>query len=57
MNKQLSTIAVVMISVILVILIYQTFILKQYLLFNYIGILAFIIFLAISLHDMRNAEK
>lgn len=57
MNKSLSRIAVVMISIILVILIYQTFILKQYSTYNYLGIIAFIIFLAISVYDMRNAEE
>ena len=57
MNKDLSRVAVIMISVILVILIYQTFFLKQYLVYNYLGIIAFIIFLAISVYDMRNAEE
>jgi competence protein ComGF len=56
MNKNLSYIAVVMISIILVVIIYQTFILKQYTTYNYMGIVAFIIFLAISVYDLRNAE-
>lgn len=57
MNKNLSHIAVVMISIILVIIIYQTFILKQYTTYNYLGIVAFIIFLAISVYDVRNADE
>ena len=54
MNKNLSRIAVILISIVLVILIYQTFILKQYLFYNYLGIVAFMVFLLISLHDLRN---
>ncbi len=56
MNKNLSRIAVLMISLILVILIYQTFLLGQYSTYNYLAIIAFLIFLFISIYDMRNAD-
>jgi hypothetical protein len=57
MNKNLSRIAVIMISIVLIILIYQTFILNQHSLYNYLGILAFAVFLIISFYDIRNAEE
>ena len=56
MNKNLSIIAVIMISIVLVILIYQTFLLGQYSTYNYLAIIAFVVFLFISLYDMRNAD-
>ena len=56
MNKNLSRIAVLMISVVLVVLLYQTFILGQYSTYNYLAIIAFVVFLLISLYDMRNAD-
>ncbi|MDY9924057.1 hypothetical protein [Methanobacterium sp.] len=56
MNKNLSRIAVLMISVVLVVLLYQTFILGQYSTYNYLAIIAFVVFLFISLYDMRNAD-
>ena len=57
MDKKLSLIAGIMISIILMILVYQTFILKQSSTFNYLAILAFLIFLIISVYDMRNADE
>ncbi len=57
MNKNLSLIAILMISIVLVILIYQTFILGQHSLYNYLAIVAFVIFFIISFYDMRNAEE
>ncbi|NYB52677.1 MAG: hypothetical protein HVN35_08990 [Methanobacteriaceae archaeon] len=57
MNKNLSQIAVIMISIILIILIFQTFILNQNSMYNYVGIIAFAIFLIISIHDLKNAEE
>jgi hypothetical protein len=57
MNKNLSIIAVIMISIVLVILIYQTFLLGQYSTYNYLAIIAFVVFLFISLYDMRNADE
>lgn len=56
MNKNLSIIAVIMISIVLVILIYQTFLLGQYSTYNYLAIIAFVGFLLISIYDMRNAD-
>lgn len=56
MNKNLSIIAVIMISIVLVILLYQTFLLGQYSTYNYLAIIAFVVFLFISLYDMRNAD-
>ncbi|MBI5460112.1 hypothetical protein [Methanobacterium sp.] len=56
MNKNLSRIAVLMISVVLVVLLYQTFILGQYSTYNYLAIIAFVVFLFISLYDMGNAD-
>lgn len=57
MNKSLSILATVLISVILVILIFQTLILGQHSMFNYLAIVAFLIFLFISVYDMRNADE
>lgn len=57
MNKNLSRIAVIMISIVLIILIYQTFILNQASMYNYLGIIAFVVFLIISFYDMRTAEE
>jgi hypothetical protein len=45
-----------MISIVLVALIYQTFILGQYSTYNYLAIIAFVVFLFISIYDMRNAD-
>jgi len=56
MNKNLSIIAIIMISIVLVALIYQTFILGQYSTYNYLAIIAFVVFLFISIYDMRNAD-
>jgi len=56
MNKNLSIIAIIMISIVLVALIYQTFILGQYSTYNYLAIIAFVSFLFISIYDMRNAD-
>ena len=56
MDKNLSILAVIMISIVLVILIYQTFLLGQYSTYNYLAIIAFVMFLFISLYDMRNAD-
>jgi len=56
MDKNLSRIAVLMISVVLVVLLYQTFILGQYSTYNYLAIIAFVVFLFISIYDMRNAD-
>ncbi|MBI4814005.1 MAG: hypothetical protein HY802_06900 [Methanobacterium sp.] len=56
MNKNLSRIAVLMISVVLVVLLYQTFLLEQYSTYNYLAIIAFVGFLFISIYDMRNAD-
>ena len=56
MNKNLSRIAVLMISVVLVVLLYQTFLLGQYSTYNYLAIIAFVGFLFISIYDMRNAD-
>nr|WP_319373704.1 hypothetical protein [uncultured Methanobacterium sp.] len=56
MNKNLSIIAIIMISIVLVALIYQTFILGQYSTYNYLAIIAFVGFLFISIYDMRNAD-
>jgi len=55
MNKSLSILATVLISVILVIIIFQTFVLGQYSLYNYLAIVAFLVFLFISIYDVRNA--
>jgi hypothetical protein len=57
MDKNLSMVAVALISVVLVILIYQTFILNQNTMYNYLGIVAFVVFLFISIYDMKNSEK
>lgn len=57
MNKNLSFVAVLMISLVLVILIYQTFFLNQQSMYNYLGIVAFVIFLIISLYDIKNADN
>ncbi len=56
MNKNLSIIAIIMISIVLGALIYQTFILGQYSTYNYLAIIAFVVFLFISIYDMRNAD-
>ena len=43
-------------GIILVILLYQTFVMGQYSTFNFLAILAFLVFLAISIYDWRNAD-
>jgi hypothetical protein len=43
-------------GIILVILLYQTFVMGQYSTFNFLAILAFAVFLAISIYDWRNAD-
>jgi hypothetical protein len=57
MNKSLSILATILISVILVIIILQTFVLGQYSMYNYLAIVAFLVFLFISIHDVRNADE
>ena len=57
MNKSLSILATVLISVILVIIIFQTFVLGQYSMYNYLAIVAFLVFLFISIYDVRNADE
>jgi len=57
MNKNLSFIALFMISIILVSILYQTFILGQHSIYNYLAIVVFVIFFIISVYDIRNAEE
>ncbi|HII83522.1 MAG TPA: hypothetical protein HA271_01495 [Methanobacterium subterraneum] len=57
MNKSLSILATILISVILVIIIFQTLVLGQHSVYNYLAIVAFLVFLFISIYDVRNAEE
>lgn len=57
MNKSLSILATILISVILVIIIFQTFVMGQHSLYNYLAIVAFLVFLFISIYDVRNADE
>ncbi|CDG66089.1 MAG: hypothetical protein PWQ15_1891 [Methanobacterium sp.] len=56
-NKDLSLIAIILLGIILVALLYQTFLLGHYSTFNFMAILAFAVFLAISIYDWKNADS